>query len=162
MFRYIKEFIVLIALVGLVSGAQAATSDFGLLTGSKAISSTDFIGSFDDVFTFEVGSGTPAVSGLLSILAPSGWDGFQYRFGMGDVPTGSWSTPVSLSGPFLAFSQTQSLPAGKYWFELKGDTGWFSNYSVTLAPVPEPESWALFLSGIGLMGFVIRRRRATA
>ena len=31
-------------------------------------------------------------------------------------------------------------------------------YSVTLAPVPEPETYALLLSGWSLMGAVARRR----
>jgi PEP-CTERM motif len=33
-----------------------------------------------------------------------------------------------------------------------------SNYSIT--PVPEPETYALMLAGLGVMGFVARRRRA--
>jgi hypothetical protein len=34
-----------------------------------------------------------------------------------------------------------------------------SNFSVT-APVPEPETFALMLAGLGVLGFVARRRRA--
>jgi PEP-CTERM motif len=34
-----------------------------------------------------------------------------------------------------------------------------SNFSVT-APVPEPETYALMLAGLGVIGFVARRRRA--
>lgn len=33
-------------------------------------------------------------------------------------------------------------------------------FSVTVTAVPEPESYALFLAGLGLMGLVARRRRA--
>ena len=29
------------------------------------------------------------------------------------------------------------------------------------APVPEPETYAMLLAGLGLMGAVVRRRRAT-
>ena len=29
---------------------------------------------------------------------------------------------------------------------------------VEILPVPEPESYALFLAGLGLMGFIARRR----
>ena len=35
-----------------------------------------------------------------------------------------------------------------------------SVYVMTAAPVPEPETYALMLSGLGLIGFVARRRRA--
>jgi hypothetical protein len=31
---------------------------------------------------------------------------------------------------------------------------------VTLAPVPEPETYALLLAGLGLMGAVARRRQS--
>ena len=34
--------------------------------------------------------------------------------------------------------------------------------SFVLTPVPEPETYAMMLAGLGLMGFVSRRRRATA
>jgi hypothetical protein len=34
-----------------------------------------------------------------------------------------------------------------------------ANYSVIAAPVPEPETYALMLAGLGAMGFVARRRR---
>ena len=33
-------------------------------------------------------------------------------------------------------------------------------FSITAAPVPEPESWALLMAGLGLVGYVARRRRA--
>lgn len=32
-------------------------------------------------------------------------------------------------------------------------------YDYTLAPVPEPDTWALFVGGLGLLGFAGRRRR---
>jgi hypothetical protein len=34
------------------------------------------------------------------------------------------------------------------------------NVSFSAAPVPEPESWAMLLAGLGLVGFVARRRQA--
>jgi len=36
-------------------------------------------------------------------------------------------------------------------------TGSVSNFEVT--PVPEPETYALFMAGLGLMGFIARRRK---
>ena len=35
-----------------------------------------------------------------------------------------------------------------------------SVYVMTAAPVPEPETYALMLSGLGLIAYVARRRRA--
>lgn len=41
-----------------------------------------------------------------------------------------------------------------------GDESWgLDNVSVSVAPVPEPESWALLCAGLGLIGTVVRRRR---
>jgi hypothetical protein len=39
-----------------------------------------------------------------------------------------------------------------------GSTTYFSTRVTSLAPVPEPGTWALMLSGLGLLGFAARRR----
>ena len=36
-----------------------------------------------------------------------------------------------------------------------GDSGWY----VPTSPIPEPETYALMLAGLGLLGFAVRRRR---
>ena len=36
-----------------------------------------------------------------------------------------------------------------------------SLYTAAVTPVPEPETYALMLAGLGAMGFVARRRRQT-
>lgn len=36
----------------------------------------------------------------------------------------------------------------------------FTNVKTVAAPVPEPETWALMMAGVSLMGFVARRRRS--
>lgn len=44
-----------------------------------------------------------------------------------------------------------------------GSVGTMSGYPIsqTIAAVPEPESYAMFLAGLGLMGTIARRRKAT-
>ena len=59
--------------------------------------------------------------------------------------------PIGLSGLVsdTAFSSV-TISIGK------GDN--FEITGFTLAPVPEPESYAMLLAGLGLLGFVARRK----
>jgi PEP-CTERM motif len=55
-----------------------------------------------------------------------------------------------------------SLVAGTYHLDIFGTLGAnLGAYAVTLqaAPVPEPSTYALLLAGLGVVGFVARRRR---
>lgn len=53
------------------------------------------------------------------------------------------------------------LGVGNYHFELAGQANGLSGgaYLFSVVAVPEPEQWALFAAGLGLLG-VMRRRRA--
>lgn len=142
---------------------------FSTLTQSTGVSVGDpndgFFGSFDNTFSFVAGSS----SGVIAKW--SGIDGvgdllIQYRVGVGSTPAwGAWSTLSGVqedpdSGAFSLSKLSGALTAGQtYSFELKG-TASQATYTVTLAPVPEPETWAMLLSGIGLLGAVARRRRS--
>jgi len=45
---------------------------------------------------------------------------------------------------------------------LPGDLNPKSPLIVLTAPVPEPETYAMLLAGLGLVGAMVRRRRAAA
>jgi hypothetical protein len=59
-----------------------------------------------------------------------------------------------------------SLNAGDYYLQVSGNM--VSNTSaafggaVMLAPVPEPETYGMMLAGLGVLGFLARRRRSAA
>ncbi len=73
------------------------------------------------------------------------------------IVTGTTTSPVSLS--------TMSIPVAPYsWTNFNPMTiDWsakLSNTPYSVNSVPEPGEWALMLSGLGLMGFMVRRKKS--
>jgi hypothetical protein len=66
----------------------------------------------------------------------------------------------SYSFTFTADSTTSRLQFTDDSFSTNGVDGVLDNVSVVTTPVPEPETYALMLAGLGLMTFVARRRKA--
>ena len=73
-----------------------------------------------------------------------------------------------LAGP-VAFPEAVLTSGQNYYLEIQGTynaspANTFTRYDVSaqITAVPEPSEWALMLSGLGLMGFVARRRRAVS
>jgi hypothetical protein len=135
--------------------------------------------TFMDRFTFSVtGSGGPenfdAIVSSISRTAATGLDitGLSlYRaMGTGGGTGGTGDTLVSSgrslqSGAIDVWTLTSnSLAAGDYYVQVTG--GLVSNTSaafggaVMLAPVPEPETYGMMLAGLGVLGFLARRRRS--
>ena len=86
------------------------------------------------------------------------------QFFQGSINTTSWSqitynlgaVPVGAVAAFVEFSQgigpiDAGNPAGKVLID--------DLYLGVVTPVPEPESYAMMLAGLGGLGFLIRRRR---
>lgn len=62
---------------------------------------------------------------------------------------------VSLPGFTLASMHNMTLSGGT----TTGESAWIDNVTVTVTAVPEPETYAMLLAGLGLVGAVSRRRR---
>lgn len=87
------------------------------------------------------------VDGLISLYSASGT--LLSSFSFDSVPTAS--APIELSGGdyyYVVSAQVSALAlAGSYTFTSQ------------ISPVPEPETYALFLAGLGAVGFMVSRRR---
>jgi hypothetical protein len=73
------------------------------------------------------------------------------------------STPGANDWFLIGYSKQLTLASAGHIYAAVNDTYSVNDsgaFSVMVTAVPEPESYALFLAGLGLMGLVARRRRA--
>lgn len=129
--------------------------------GGGYVFSNSFSGStsFDDYILFS----TDGMQQVLTSISGTG-DTFSLKeFNLLDenknlVMNGT----VFNSGSNLSFGFTNSIQQGSYYLQVIGEsTGTNASYAgtITLAnAVPEPESMALMLSGLGLIGVAGRRK----
>jgi hypothetical protein len=158
-----------LALFAAVAGLQAlpaaaGTYSAGTLGGTPYINNVSVpVGSFLDTYTFDLTHPGQDLVGTVNSLELD-WHGLSLLH-ISDLSAtlqvvgspgviGSWTgNPMNV----LA-----AVPAGSYQLALSGvaDGSAGGNYTLSLAaPVPEPESYAMMLAGLGLLGLAARRRR---
>ncbi|HSI42856.1 MAG TPA: FxDxF family PEP-CTERM protein [Methylotenera sp.] len=95
----------------------------------------------------------------------------------GSGPTGAFEFRFDLTGPKQArltsgesvswtatFAQPVTFEGTQFALHVQGlskeqgGSGWYTN---SVSPVPEPETYGLMLSGLGLIGFITRRRKTS-
>jgi hypothetical protein len=115
---------------------------FSLSTDSTVQSNvTTFLGNINPAF---YGIYTAGLDGVVG----NGDDVQLFAYGFSSVSTGNFSV----------------LAAGNYHFKVFGlssadVSGYAISASAVAQPVPEPETYALLAAGLGVIGFVARRRR---
>jgi len=133
-------------------------------------------GSFEDSINFTLSPG----SGLTSVAVSNNLPG-SFLITNGNVDLWMNAATTTLVGTYAFSGTTGSTPhifaalsAGDYTYKISGIAGSpVENisrglYSITsslnpVSPVPEPEIYAMLAAGLGLMGFISRRRaRRTA
>jgi hypothetical protein len=175
-----KSVIAAAALLSLAGAASAVTIDWGVHAPAESNSPTATPGLFTDVYTFSVlGQNVIAgvavannvvvtpfpnfnitvyniAGGLFSLWEDNGSPGM----GGGDVKIGGdWM----FDGTTGSTSHSMALNTGSYFYMVTGNatgtSGGLYTIASALAPVPEPETYALMLAGLGAIGFMAARRR---
>jgi hypothetical protein len=136
--------------------------------------------TFADHFTFSVNGTTAsnfdAIISSISRTADTGLDisGLSlYRVGGGTGTGGTAGDTLVSSGTSLHSGEmdvwtlsSDNLAAGDYYVLVSGnlvsDTSASFGGAVMLAPVPEPETYGMMLAGLGVLGFLARRRKQAA
>ena len=127
------------------AGALPRYSDADGLTYSRFATATDDSGQ-------ALGTQIGADFGLYS----QGNLSAAYGTLVGQIDSGDYFVIGSGFNGVAAATGTLSL---YYWDSNQGDTFGEISADVNVAGVPEPETYALMLAGLGALGFVARRRR---
>ena len=135
-------------------------------------------GKFTDTFSFTLSQSANLFASLISAQTDPSKGNFsgQLRLfsglfddGLSDTQIGS-TFSFNKNNPFLESVSFAGLQAGSYYYEVQGElskVGGSKSYalnSVALAnggdmpPVPEPETYAMLLAGLGVAGIAARRR----
>lgn len=155
--------------------SPAAFADNGggalnLSSGSTFFGRNDATGSFTDTWTFTLASAATIVTGTASTSAagPRDLDFSSVFISTAAVPGSSVTDGTfigNLGDDINEFFQLRpiTLAAGSYDVIVKGinsaDRAAYSGTLTIATAVPEPETYALFLAGLGLLGLARRRKQ---
>ena len=151
--------------------AQAVDVDWGTLSAGDSRQEWQYPapGSFLDTYSFYLGApqanASSAVALNFSLDATQIYHitgGSYSLFSTDNTSFGTWS----FDGTSGDTSHTVMLTNGGYYFSVSGvadgTSGGIYGISTAIAPIPEPETYALLLTGLAVLGFASQRRRRRA
>ncbi|PWF43646.1 FxDxF family PEP-CTERM protein [Massilia glaciei] len=122
--------------------------------------------SFSDRFVFEVTNVPHDLDAIVSSIGRTAGMGLNIT-GLnvyqndGSLVASGTSTQTGATDVWTV--STDNLALGSYYLgvsgQMAGDTGGSFGGAVMLAPVPEPATYGMLLGGLGLLGFMARRRK---
>lgn len=150
-----------------VASASSHSYNLGEVTTAETTSPIFKLGqSFNDVVHFTLGAGdsiTASVSGfdLFSSLESLS---FALVSKSDSALKASYVDEADTNDGFFFFSASHTfnnlIAGNSYDLLIKGARS-FGAYSATVTAVPEPGTWTMLVAGLGLIGTVMRRRKAT-
>ena len=152
----LKKMLIATSMVLFASVVSAETFPLGDVTGDSVFGvSNDVTGTFSDeaTFTLSSASGFDAALFNLSFSTYSAITDFTLTI------TSGASTILTLMPTSVVETASFTLAAGNYLISITGNTGAVGTYDFTVSPVPEASTIALFMSGLGFIGYAVRRRR---
>lgn len=163
-----KSLITAVSLAISGAGAWAGGGPLDLSTGSTGFSSTPIAGAFTEVFTFTLASSVVANSSVTAVV--NGSQDVDFSSIVLSGPSGSFAFSMLLPDAVEVWALPAAgamLAPGAYSLTLMGvnsaaQGSYGGNLAVSPVPaVPEPETYALMLAGLGVLAFMARRNRGT-
>jgi len=153
----------------LALSANATTTDWGEHGDLELAAALVDPGAFEDMITFTIPgtsdiSSTTVANNLLSVLNLE--DGMVSLYMEGGDAEDTLMGQYSFDGTTgSTWHTTAGLTAGSYYYAITGNAtgsqGGFYSITSTVTPVPEPETYAMLLAGLGVVGSLYRRRKSS-
>lgn len=164
--RYIKlSLLSLVFSLSLQTSANAAIINLGVLNPLHLENFTfNFTGGVADTYIFTI----PTPFAFTSSVTAGGDDVSSLTTTLTNLPFSTVGTTTApLPGIFNSSIVESFLNAGDYSFAVTvsgtGDNTYFGNFTAantSVAAVPEPSAYAMFIAGLGLLSFAAKRRKS--
>jgi PEP-CTERM motif len=155
-----------LALVAATSHADSGGAVLDLASGSTGFNRTPIGPSFTDTYTFTLSGASFLTTGSVTTAAVGVKDIDFTSITILDAMAATVATFASLgsdAAEFYSLAPTLLAP-GIYSLRITGTQSsdgatYAGNLAIAATPVPEPQSYALMLAGLGAVGFIARRRK---